>query len=44
MLIKLFKELSDTNKDEKPIEKLSFLKNVGFLLDTREIVSKVIYL
>lgn len=35
---KLFKELSDTNKGEKPIEKLFFLKTVGFLLDAREMV------
>ena len=43
---KLFKELSDINKSEKPFENKSFLKNAAFLLDAREnflIVSKVIY-
>ena len=33
---KLCKELSDINKGGKPIEKKSFLKNVGFALDVRE--------
>ena len=32
---KLFKELIDINKGEKPIGKQPFLKNVRFLLDAR---------
>ena len=33
---KIFKEWSDINKGQKPVNKKSFLRNVEFLLDVRE--------
>ena len=42
----LFKELSDLNKDGKPIENLRFIENVRLLLERRImllIVSEIMY-